>query len=724
MKEYKIDRQSFLKGAGILGLAAAGGAMSPVNALAATPDEENCFRSDDSVVIDIHPEQKNGTVNPRLFGGIPRWYELMEGAYTADGKVHDSFFEIVKTMGFTEIRYGDASPLSASFIWKDSIGPLDQRPKTWVRRNAKGEKCVFGMDEFGQLCEMLDATGTMVYCYERGNAKDAAQLAAYLTLESNDVPLTQLDPENDYQYWANLRKMNGHAEPYPIVTIDIGNEIGATSCWFGGKLVERGAEWTSEKKSRLGTDVPNQGIGLYCFGGTVRLDDMNVIGYPDLDSSCCISKGTPHQEFYAAYAPVRVDAENPIEVHLRAAANAESYEVWTPVASFDAQSSAAKVFVLEDASTGRIRFGDGMHGAIPPKDSVISMTYTSGHHDGFVDYYREIKKVNPNIQVDLEFSVGMGLSDQVIAAPSAIEGMGDQYPYDRVDHHPLMTGWPKTKFTVDQKDEYLRQMMLSPRYQYEYEAKLLEKVRKISGRNDPNDMPLTIKAFGHGQGDVMPGDAGSHQSLMDGMLRASEILAWAKLGIEDADLFVLNDDPYYGDLSIIGKPPRFNAAIVRGNAEGSFVAAPIGLSYQITSMLAGKDLVVSSIQGNPQIECAEDAYYPTLDQLAMAAASDDAGNLDIVVVNQSANTACTAAIKLNGYAHDATAQILQLNGPSAEAKNTPENPEVCTVTERTLKVGTGSFRYEFPAHSVTGIHLTAAKGIFSKSVATMQDLFF
>ena len=673
----------------------------------------SAVNQESNTTICVSTNEALRTISPRLFGAIPRWYELLEGGIREDGTFWPEYLELLKTMGFTEIRYGDASPLSQSFIWKDTIGPVEDRPATWVRSNAKGEKCVFGMDEFGQLLEEIDATGTMVYCYERGSAKDAAQLVAYLTMKANSTPLDQLDPDKDYQYWANLRAANGHVEPYPIVTIDIGNELTATSCWFGGTLVERGKEWTSENSSRLGTTVPNQGAGLYCFGGTVRFEDQLTIGYPDLDASGYTSSGKPNQKFYASYAPIRLDADNPVEVHIRTVEDAKAEaETWIRVDSFDGCGPEDKVFVLDSTQTGKILFGDGVTGAIPTEGSFIYLAYTSGHHDGFVDYYREIKKVNPDIQVDLEFSVGMALNDQVIDSISqtAVQAMGNKYPYDHVDHHPLMTGWPSK---VGNVDEFLRQMMLSPKYQMEYELKLLERIREISGRTNPDDVPLAIKAYGHGQGSKPTATTDNsytdfHQGLMDGMLRASEILAWINAGFEDADLFLLNDKPYTGNFGIIGVPPRMNAAIINGEKAGSFIAAPIGLSYQLTSPLAGKTQVKTDVLNMPQIDCAEGAIADKLDQLAVVSAVDEKGDLELVVVNQSAELGCTARIDLQGYRHSATAGVSELNGPSATAKNTAGNPNQCAVTQKDVTVGEGNFTYTFPAHSVTRITLTKA----------------
>ena len=86
-------------------------------------------------------------------------------------------------------------------------------------------------------------------------------------------------------------------------------------------------------------------------------------------------------------------------------------------------SARNKVYAL-DPATGKIAFGDGVHGAIPPDGSVVRVSYTSGPHDGFVDYYRAMKAADPTVQIGSCFWNGEFLSM-----------MGRKHPYDFVARH-------------------------------------------------------------------------------------------------------------------------------------------------------------------------------------------------------------------------------------------------------------------------------------------------
>jgi alpha-N-arabinofuranosidase len=80
-------------------------------------------------------------------------------------------------------------------------------------------------------------------------------------------------------------------------------------------------------------------------------------------------------------------------------------------------------------SDGAISFGDGVHGAIPPKGSKVTVSYTSGPHQGFVDFYRAIKAVNPIIKVCAS-----------IHDESFIRIMGAQHVYDCIQQQPRVIG--------------------------------------------------------------------------------------------------------------------------------------------------------------------------------------------------------------------------------------------------------------------------------------------
>jgi hypothetical protein len=55
------------------------------------------------------------------------------------------------------------------------------------------------------------------------------------------------------------------------------------------------------------------------------------------------------------------------------------------------------------------------------------------------------------------------------------------------------------------------------------------------------------------------------------------------------------------------------------------------------------------------------------------------------------------------------ARVSTLNGTTVLSRNLPGHERV-GITSGSAQVGSGTFTYTFPAHSVTHIHLTAAGG--------------
>lgn len=79
--------------------------------------------------------------------------------------------------------------------------------------------------------------------------------------------------------------------------------------------------------------------------------------------------------------------------------------------------------------------------------------------------------------------------------------------------------------------------------------------------------------------------------------------------------------------------------------------------------------------------------------------------IDVAVVNQSLTDEVSARFGLSGRHHGKSASVLTLNGPSATSINTPADSSLVALAKSKLSVGTGTFDYDFPAHSLTLIEL-------------------
>ena len=126
----------------------------------------------------------------------------------------------------------ESAGMEVCWNWKNSIGPLEERPGS--TRNNWGYKndLYFGLDEYLQLCEDLGAEP--VYVTSSGISENPGNKEWY-----GICPLDQMQPIIDdildlLEYckgptstpWGARRAANGHPAPYGLKYLEIGNENG------------------------------------------------------------------------------------------------------------------------------------------------------------------------------------------------------------------------------------------------------------------------------------------------------------------------------------------------------------------------------------------------------------------------------------------------------------------------------------------------------------------
>lgn len=110
--------------------------------------------------------------------------------------------------------------------WKKTIGPLEQRPGTyspWGYWSSDG----FGYHEYLQFCEDINADALFVFnvgvsCeYRSGTFAPDDSIQPYIQ-NALDAIEYAIGPANTG--WGKKRAANGHAQPFPLKYIEIGNE--------------------------------------------------------------------------------------------------------------------------------------------------------------------------------------------------------------------------------------------------------------------------------------------------------------------------------------------------------------------------------------------------------------------------------------------------------------------------------------------------------------------
>ncbi len=112
-----------------------------------------------------------------------------------------------------------------AFRWKSTLGPIEQRPghwnNNWHYRSSDG----LGYDEYLQLCEDLNAAPMFVVNVGLGHGF-TIPFEQVDTLVQNTLDAIEYANGDETTEWGRRRIANGHAAPYNLKYIEVGNENG------------------------------------------------------------------------------------------------------------------------------------------------------------------------------------------------------------------------------------------------------------------------------------------------------------------------------------------------------------------------------------------------------------------------------------------------------------------------------------------------------------------
>jgi len=126
----------------------------------------------------------------------------------------------------------ESSGIDSHWNWKNSVGPLEERPgSTRNRWNYKND-LYFGLDEYFQVCEDMGAEA--VYTCSAGISETPRNKEWYSVCPPDKMQPIIDDILDLIEYcngsasakWGALRVRNGHPAPYNLKYIEIGNENG------------------------------------------------------------------------------------------------------------------------------------------------------------------------------------------------------------------------------------------------------------------------------------------------------------------------------------------------------------------------------------------------------------------------------------------------------------------------------------------------------------------
>lgn len=169
--------------------------------------------------IKIDVDRVVGTVDPLLFGNFAEHLGRMiyGGIYDEKSPLSDTFgfrrdvADAVRKLGVSILRWPGGN-FASGYNWKDGIGPKDQRPARPELAWDDVETNRFGTDEFLRYVQTIGAEPYVCVNLGLGTIGDARDWVEY----TNGTTPT---------YWVNLRRKNGHEQPYGVKYWALGNEI-------------------------------------------------------------------------------------------------------------------------------------------------------------------------------------------------------------------------------------------------------------------------------------------------------------------------------------------------------------------------------------------------------------------------------------------------------------------------------------------------------------------
>ncbi|WP_157240484.1 hypothetical protein [Catenuloplanes japonicus] len=515
-----------------------------------------------------------------------------------------------------------------------------------------GQYPAYGLVEHLRFAAAVGAQTQIMVPMAIGTATDAADLVEYLNTPAGDG----INPNGGVD-WAELRP-DDHPQPYGITRWELGNEN-----YHAGQRY-----WMSQD-----TD---EALRQYITGGSRRIENERLGKLCGAATGPVASDGTAHQVFDLNYPTA-----DPGDFVLRAGGT-----TWTRVGSLDGASASATVFVLNEFR-GTVTFGDGTHGAIPPKGTSLVASYTSTHK-GYVEFRAAMRAVDPGLEVCASWG-------RATFAPAFERLKGNAIPagssFDCLTTHPYthfsgggMADWD----SIGEAHDW--QMIGAADAVRKFEA-----IRASAGGKS-----VAISESGALWG---PDGGGAYPqytfAMTHALYLASQWIDWLELGVPWVQANDLSSEGMY---TLLGR-------------SGTVVSAEARVREAVTPVFApGGRRLANSVAGNPRRstdrpEMCDGAGTPQdlcaagYDKLAVTAVRAADGTVHVMVVNRSPLPAETihARIALDGFTTDGHAAVRQVAPPRFDSANTAAAPDAVTLHTFCRAVAAHGLDVDLPAHSVT-----------------------
>lgn len=178
------------------------------------------WAQNEQAIITIQADQPQQTISKHIYGHFAEhlgrciydgfWVDSTMNT-AKDGRIRTDIVKALRDIHIPNLRWPGGC-FADEYQWRDGIGNPAKRPIT-VNSNWGGttEDNSFGTDEFMKLCKQLNCEPYLSANMGTASSKDLRDWIEYLNYSGDS-------------YLTNLRKENGHEEPYGVSFFGIGNE--------------------------------------------------------------------------------------------------------------------------------------------------------------------------------------------------------------------------------------------------------------------------------------------------------------------------------------------------------------------------------------------------------------------------------------------------------------------------------------------------------------------
>ena len=647
------------------------------------------------------------TIEPDSIFGINHRYAF-NGYGTFDSKemkMKDEFTKLYEQAGFGSIRYPGGT-ISNLFNWKTTLGDKKDRKKQihgfYNNEGQGGIEPNFGIKEIADFADQVGSEIVYVYSLGRGNAQDAADLVEFLNAKVGTNPNGGID-------WAEVRAKNGHKEPYNVRYFEIGNEM--QQAWGGSDGTASQGYWTTYVNGDAGAEK------AYTEGGQAKFVQKYAVDEENWNKKASQSDGKPNLVRYLRYANQnpgklvdRKIVEDPeykavndgVKVYVGTDGNLDE---WTVVSNFE-NSKATDKHCVVDYSTGRITFGDGKKGMIPPAGKNIYATYTVDR-EGFIDVSKAIKQTTEKIN-EIEktnYKSNVYTSFESHGFINRMNELGANEWYDGMTIHPYSGSVSGGTNAEAFYDDAMKKA----------ESVGIQKVREYVERLPKGKVPV-ISEYG-----IFRNTESQVRSQTHALYIAKVIMEYVKLGSPYIQKHCLSDW-YSSGADSLGPTQQAVIQVVAqdgadkktGEGNFAFFSTPSAHVFQMLNAGFGENVVEATFEKDSTMSNG----VKTLSSLASV---DEKGNMYVALANVDREKDQNVMLDVKGVdVSGRDIEIQRLESDKITDENTLEAPDKVSVQTEKTKMPEGQI-IKLKKHSFAIVKILAEEQVVEKADYSKVD---